>query len=1504
MKYIVSFVVVCLFSFGGFSQNSKKIDFPNKKSGLKIVESDYSNLKLVNSISLMKVEKVSTKKGMFAKLLIDGFSSAGEIGYPELPTLNKLIEIPYGAKVKIKLVSFDEQIVSLSDYGFTEKIIPVQPSYTKNIDPTKEEFKYNEAYYNGNEKQIVPEIAQVEVLGFMRGVQVGKLIVSPFQYNPVENSMKILHNIELKITFENANVSYTKQLKSAGCSPFFNNSFAEIINYQSEQTKDTITSYPVKYVIVSDPMFQTALQPFVNWKTKKGFDVIEAYTGTANVGTTKESIKAYLSSLFFSGTASDPSPSFVLLVGDIAQIPTYTGISASHNTDYYYAEYTGDIFPDVYIGRFSANNLTELQPQIDKTLEYEQYLMADPSFLNEVVLIAGVDGSYAATHGNGQINYGTSNYFNAAHGVTSHTYLYGSGSPIVSNSSAASPAIIQNVSNGVGFANYTAHCSASGWADPSFTTSNVSGLQNAGQYPLMIGNCCQSSSFGDYECFGEAVLRAANKGALGYIGASNNSYWNEDFYYGVGVGTVTANPTYAGTGLGAYDRLFHDNGELPSEWFVTQGQINYAGNMAVSQSSSSADLRYWEMYHLFGDPSLTPYLSVPSALNASYPASVPVGTASLTVNTEALAYVAISMNNILLDAKLANTAGVANLSFPAFANVGVAHIVVTKQNRQPFIDSLMIITSNQAFVGFNNFSINDASQNNNSQADFGESIFLNVNLNNIGNVDAINVNAQLSTNDSYITLIDSIANWGNLTASSNSMLNNAFQISIDNDVPNQHNVSFTLNITDANSNQWTASFSMNVNAPQLEIGSITINDSQNGNGNGRLDPGENLTISIETENNGGIASPPALSTLSCSNPSISIVNSSQNIGAVVSSTITSFTVNVSSSAIIGSLADFSFNVNAGNYSCSHLFSETIGIIVEDWEAGNFLSFSWAFAGNSDWTIDNTYQYEGSFSAQSGTISHNQNSELVLDLNVLTNDSISFYKKVSSEANYDYLEFWIDNTKMDEWAGNVDWSFEIFPITAGTHTIKFIYDKDYSVSSGSDCAWVDYIEFPPINYNNSTIADFTATPSICVNNSATITYTGIATGSASFTWDFSGGTILSGSGQGPYEISWNSPGTYDITLSVVDGSNSANSTVSTIVNPLPVVNLGADIVLPQGQFVTLDAGSGFTTYIWNTGAVSQILTVFSSGNYSVTVSDLNACTASDDINVSFSSSPWTFNVTGTNHTVLIPQAASILIDGNPIGLGDYIGVFYDSLGSLACAGYAIWQGATTNISAWGEDIGNDGFVSGESFVWKIYDISENAEYITNATYNITNFPNTGSFVVNGMSGILSLENNTEISQDIQLPFGWSIISTYIDPTNPNVTDVFSNTTSLIILKDEIGLVYWPQYGVNSIGNLTIGKGYQAKVSAASILTVGGTLIVPETTQLNLSLGWNILGYIRQSPGPIVNMLSGISSNISIVKNSIGNVYWPLYGINNIGMMNPGEGYQIKLLNSDTLIYPAN
>jgi subtilisin family serine protease len=134
---------------------------------------------------------------------------------------------------------------------------------------------------------------------------------------------------------------------------------------------------------------------------------------------------------------------------------------------------------------------------------------------------------------------------------------------------------------------------------------------------------------------------------------------------------------------------------------------------------------------------------------------------------------------------------------------------------------------------------------------------------------------------------------------------------------------------------------------------------------------------------------------------------------------------------------------------------------EDFETGDFSMYPWAHSGSADWTVDASTAYEGSYSARSGSITHNQESVLSLDVHVDASGDLSFWYLVSSEANYDYLEFFVDGGQAGGWSGTVGWSEAVVPVTAGTHTFTWKYTKDGSVDTGSDAAWVDYITFPTL-----------------------------------------------------------------------------------------------------------------------------------------------------------------------------------------------------------------------------------------------------------------------------------------------------------------------------------------------------------------------------------------------------------------------------------------------------------
>ncbi len=1037
----------------------------NDAINLILTKSSYYELQMTNSLSALHFININTGKGDFARLYINGYTKNLETGNPLLPVKREMIEIPAGATPVVKIISYSTREIDLSEYGITKRLYPSQPEQRKN--DYNPEFKYNPEAYTVNtygDKELIT----VDILGYLRGTRVGRINIAPVKYNPVTNKLLIYNDLVFEIVFENADIKRTTDLKKRYYSPFFSALNHQLINYTPISLRDNFMRYPIKYVIVSDPMFEDQLQPFIEWKTKMGYTIVEAYTDDPEVGSTKQEIRDYLKNLYNEGTPENPAPSFILFAGDVAQIPAWDGNTDSHVTDLFYCEYTDDYFPEVYYGRFSAQDSADLQPQIDKTLQYEKYTMPDPTYLNEVVMVAGIDGNHGYDWANGQINYGTINYFNSDHDLTSHTYLY-------PESGYHSDDIIEDISNGVTYANYTAHCSPSGWGNPAFTVNDIPTLKNKDEYGLLVGNCCLSNTFNNDECFGEALLRAEDKGALGYIGGSNNTEWDPDYYWAVGVGEINENPpSYSETTLGAYDRTFHDHGEPFEDWYISQDEMIYAGNLAVTEGSPNSAEYYWEIYCLMGDPSLKIYFSEPPALTVEYADEILIGISEFTVTTEPYAYVGLSVDGVLHGAALANSAGVAELEIEPFTEPGTADIVVTKQNYQPHIGTVKVIPPDGPYIRFQSYSINDENGNNNDSADYGEDISLDVYLENIGNDSALNVNATITSSDSLITINKENGEWGTIPPYDSSLKEKAFELTINDSIPDQHLVLFNMVIEgDTTRESWEDVFVMTINGPILASGNLIIDDSISGNGNGSLDPGENCNLVIPSLNNGHADIDDVVAKLTCSDTNISIINEIVELDTLYyeESKNAVFELTLSDSLEVETSVDFYYTLESAPYVYETKYSIITGLLTEDFETGDFSKFDWQFSGDANWQICDNNPYEGLYCAQSGDIGDEQFTEMSITYESSVDDSISFFKKVSCEDDiwnddYDYLAFFIDDVEMGRWDGTVSWSRESYPVSADIHTYKWVYSKDYSIAAGQDCAWVDYIIFPPKpNYVN-------------------------------------------------------------------------------------------------------------------------------------------------------------------------------------------------------------------------------------------------------------------------------------------------------------------------------------------------------------------------------------------------------------------------------------------------------
>ena len=120
---------------------------------------------------------------------------------------------------------------------------------------------------------------------------------------------------------------------------------------------------------------------------------------------------------------------------------------------------------------------------------------------------------------------------------------------------------------------------------------------------------------------------------------------------------------------------------------------------------------------------------------------------------------------------------------------------------------------------------------------------------------------------------------------------------------------------------------------------------------------------------------------------------------------------------------------------------------------------WSAAGVAPWNLHlaSASAYEGGFSAQSGLVTHYETSGLRVTVTFPAAGTISFWRLVSSEANYDWLRFYVDGALVDQWSGQLAWAQASYPATAGVHTLEWTYEKDVSVNAGNDAAWIDLVE---------------------------------------------------------------------------------------------------------------------------------------------------------------------------------------------------------------------------------------------------------------------------------------------------------------------------------------------------------------------------------------------------------------------------------------------------------------
>jgi len=148
--------------------------------------------------------------------------------------------------------------------------------------------------------------------------------------------------------------------------------------------------------------------------------------------------------------------------------------------------------------------------------------------------------------------------------------------------------------------------------------------------------------------------------------------------------------------------------------------------------------------------------------------------------------------------------------------------------------------------------------------------------------------------------------------------------------------------------------------------------------------------------------------------------------------------------------------------------------------------------------------------------------------------------------------------------------------------------------------------------------------------------------------------------------------------------------------------------------------------------------------------------------------------------------------------------------------------------------------------------------------------------------------------LNIPEGWSGVSTWLDPMNKGVQKVFASCVNDLVILMSISEVYIPSMGVNTIGDWDYLDGYKIKTTNDINLTITGSKIA--NPKVNLPGGWSLMPVLSECPVDVAGLFAPVAGNLRVMKEVAGfGVYWPEMGYNTIGSLWPGKAYFVLTYN---------
>lgn len=566
-------------------------------SALKVLERNQTTVQLSYQLGQLTLSKSFVAGQQVTTVHLADALPCQQWGMPELPTLTSSVAIAAQGTPSVRIIDRQEREIEVG------LVLPSLGQVDRNVDPATLQPVFGAVYQGGTIfPQNVVELGRPFVLGDRRGVN---LRLNPVRWDASRGVLLVIESITVEITTSGTGGVNVLPKSSPASSQAFRTLHEQVFQdlkaapFQNKSDKYSAPAAQGRMLIISHDDFAPALVPFRHWKAQRGIAtelVLMSETDGTAAGLRQLITKKYLTSAGLT---------WVVLVGDKAQVPTNVGTYDGSDADSPYAMIIGDdLYPELFVSRISASTIAQVETQVAKFINYERHpdTGLEAQWYSRGAGVASDEGSPAD--------------FERAELLRTEllSQNYAAVDRIYQGLGASTSAISAAVNEGCSLVNYLGHGSGLSWDSVAFNTNDVAQLQNDNRLPWIIDVSCFNGDFALETSFAEAWLRAGTAenpaGAVGMIAASSLAPWTPP--------TVMQSEVVNLLTSGACHTL---------------GALYYSGLMKVLDEYSGIPVatQVMEQNIVFGDASLQVRTKAPAFFDISLPLSVEEAATSLTV---------------------------------------------------------------------------------------------------------------------------------------------------------------------------------------------------------------------------------------------------------------------------------------------------------------------------------------------------------------------------------------------------------------------------------------------------------------------------------------------------------------------------------------------------------------------------------------------------------------------------------------------------------------------------------------------------------------------------------------------------------------------------------------------------------------------------------------------------------------------------------------------------------